>query len=176
MKRAYDYAEKGCCVLQQPEILSSAAFGAVISPKRGNLAVGLGHKGLQFFFKQLIRCFGSGGRRRRCRTGIDRCRAVRIAEVAPGRAVLSGGLCFQPLDGEVNFAVVRIDDDNLYFLSFSQVSADIADVGVGYLRDMYTSDNGNCRRWSQKGNCAETLHSKAGQYYRPDGFLRYHPD
>ena len=110
-------------------------------PHGGKLGIGLGHEGLQLFFKQLICGLGSGGRRgcRPGRPGLGRCLTLGrcAAEIAPGRGRLSLGLGFQTLDGKIDLAVFRADDYDLHILAFGQEGTDIADVSVGHLRDMY---------------------------------------
>ena len=46
-------------------------------------------------------------------------------------------LGLQPLHGQVDLAVLRADDHDLHILTFGQMLADVADIGVGHLRDMY---------------------------------------
>ena len=127
--------------MQQPFGLSSSALGAVVrvSLDGGDLAVGFRHEGLQLFFKKLICGLGRGrgDRGRTGRAGSTLLRAAVVAEIAPGRAVLPLGSGFQTLDGQVDLAAFGADDHDLYILTLCQVLTDIADIGVGHLRDMY---------------------------------------
>ena len=61
------------------------------------------------------------------------------ALAAPVFPILPLRLGLQTLDGQIDLAVVRTDDHDLYILPFGQVLANIADVGVGHLRNMYHS-------------------------------------
>ena len=60
--------------------------------------------------------------------------ALTALEIA---VALSLGLGLQTLDGQVDFAVFGADDHDLYILAFGQMLADIADICVGYLGNMY---------------------------------------
>jgi len=118
--------------------LSSAAFGAVVGvlPDGRDLTVGLRHKSLQLFFKKLVGSFGRGGRCGRGAGGSG-LTGGSAAEIVPGCAAFPLGLGLQPLDGQVDLAIVCADDHHFHILTFGQVLADVADIGVGNLRNMY---------------------------------------
>ena len=150
--------------------LSSPAFGAVVGilTAGGDLTVGLGHKGLQLLFKQLVGSLGSGGRDGCASLGpllggtvevlallsgleLPALRPVAGAEIIGPAGILSLGLGLQTLDGQVDLAVFIADDDHLHILALGQVLADIADIGIGYLGNMYHA--GLILR--QRDKCAE---------------------
>ena len=111
----------------------------------GQLAVRLGHEGLQLFLEQLIRGLGSRGLNR----GPLRTVLALILEAAfpPGgvaapeivgtAGILALGLGLQTLDGQVDLAVLGTDDYYLDLLTLGQVLADVTDIGVGHLGNMY---------------------------------------
>jgi hypothetical protein len=115
--------------------LSSAALGAVVAilPNGGNLTVGFGHKSLQLLFKKLIRSLG--GSRRHGSPGFPILLAA--GSLAVLGLTLTDGLRLQTLDGQIDLSVFKADDLNLNLLTFGQVLADIADISVRHLRDMY---------------------------------------
>ena len=108
-----------------------------------DLAVRFAHKCLQLLFKQLIRGLGSG-RRSGSALGTGLCGSTLTAVIAifSAEIVVAGRtfplrLGFQTLDGKIDLAIVCADYHDLYVLTFGQMLADIADVGIGYLRNMY---------------------------------------
>ena len=115
--------------------------------QRGELAVGLGHKLLQPLLKELIGSLGcgrSGGGGRTALAGGAVGVAVPVAGVAGiivcpeiGAVVVPLGLRLQTLHGQIDFAVIQRNNHDLHILAFGQECTDIADVGVGYLGDMY---------------------------------------
>ena len=124
-------------------VLSSAALGAVVSAHGGELGVRFGHKGLQLFLKELVSSLGRGGLHR-SRTLLLRAVLRIVATFPTGRgltagtgSVLPGRLGLQPLDGQIDLAVFVADDNDLHILSLSQMGTDVADIGIGDLRDMY---------------------------------------
>ena len=123
----------------------------MVSAHGGKLAVGLGHEGLQSFFKQLVGTLG-GYRLLGCGPlGLALGTLLEIAVIPPGRSrgsiivaeivgagcIFPGLLGLQTLDGQIDLAVFIADNDDLHILTLSQMGADVADVGIGNLRNMY---------------------------------------
>ena len=58
------------------------------------------------------------------------------------RIIASGGIStlgpgFQTLDRQIDFSVLISDDHDLHILTFGQVLANVTDIGIGNLRNMY---------------------------------------
>ena len=122
-------------------MLSSAALGPVIGilPDGRDLAVRLRHKLLQLLLKELIGSLGCCGGRR-CLplgTGLLRLLTFPTAEIAGSGLILSLGLGLQALNGQIDLAIFIADDHHLHILALGQMLADVADEGVGHLRNMY---------------------------------------
>jgi len=136
--------------MQQPgSESSSSALGAVVSPHGRELGVGLGHECLQLFLKQLIRSLGCSRLHRRT-LGTLLCLGLILETAAlpagcpiaaeiigSGAIVFALGLGLQSLDGQIDLAIVRTNDHDLYVLSLCQMLADVTDIGIRHLRNMY---------------------------------------
>ena len=136
---------------EQPDFLSSSALGAMVSPDGGQLGVGFGHECLQLLLKQLVRGLGSGRLHRGSgalrtvilvlgtvlETAFGAGRTVTGAETTLTGCVLTLRLGFQTLDGQIDLAVLVANDHDLHILTLGQMLADIADIGVGHLGNMY---------------------------------------
>ena len=79
-----------------------------------------------------------------------------IAEIV---AALSGGtftlrLSLQALDGKIDLSVVGADNGDFYILTFCQMLADIADIGIGHFRNMYQTGLvvGKCHKGTEIGD------------------------
>ena len=150
-----------------PSSSASAALIGILA-HTGELAVGLGHEGLQLLFKQLVCSFGSSRLYRSTLGTVIPVFPVLIA-VFPGLeiaafpvliaafsalevsafptlesalpaleiAALSLRLGLQALDGQVDFSVVGADDHDLHILTLGQMLADVTDICVGHLGNMY---------------------------------------
>ena len=128
----------------------------------GELVVGLGHERLQLFLKQLVSRLGGGGLHGGALGAVLRRGGIfpPVAAVLTGRAavvpvpisaVLTLGLGFQALDGQVDLAVFQTNDHDLHVLALGQVLPDIADVGIGDLGNMYHA----CLSLRQGDECAK---------------------
>ena len=112
---------------------------------RRDLAVRFAHELLELLLKQLIGSLGRRGRSGCSTLGTILGRRIVLTTgctAAEIIAALSGGcfplgLGFQPLDGQIDLAAIQADDHDFHFLTFGQMLADIADVGICHLRNMY---------------------------------------
>ena len=113
-----------------------------------NLAVRLGHEGLQLLFEELVGSLGGSGLHGSCPLGTVLRTVLILAAFPAGRivvaaeAALAGSavplrLGLQTLDGQINLAVLIADDHDLHILALGQMLPDVADVGIGDLGNMY---------------------------------------
>ena len=153
--------------------LSSAALGTVLGIllDGGDLAVGLRHESLQLLLEELVSGLGSGGGH-----GVGTLRTVlalmlaaltgragmiaavvALAEVTAAEIAALTGRVFaglaglQTLDGQIDLAVIGADDHDLHILTFGQMLANVADIGIGNLRNMYQT----CLILRQRNKCAK---------------------
>ena len=121
----------------------------MVGTDAGELGVGFGHKGLQLILKDLVSGLGSGRldgsplRPALLGTGLEAAfpalgTIIALAEAALGpTGIFALGLGLQTFDGQVDLAVFIADDHHLHILTLGQMLADVADIGVGDLRNMY---------------------------------------
>ena len=126
-----------------------SALGAVIRTDGGKLRVGLGHECLQLLFKQLVSGLGCSRLYRRTlgtglglallgiETGITASTVIGAEIAITALSILTLGFCLQTLDGQIDLAVFIADDHDLHILTLGQMLTDVADIGIGNLRNMY---------------------------------------
>ena len=118
----------------------------------GELGIGLRHESLQLFLEQLVSRLGCRGLHGSALgTGLALTlilvatltgSTVIIIVIGAEAAIVSGRtfplrLGLQTLDRQIDLAVIIGDDHDLHILTLGQMLADIADVGIGHLRNMY---------------------------------------
>ena len=154
---------------EQPDFLSSSALGAVVGPDGGELGIRFGHECLQLFLEQLVSGLGCSRLHGSAALGAGLLGPVLILEtgvlptgstvaatevVGPGGGIFTLGLGLQALDGQVDFAVFVADDHDLHILTLGQMLADVTDIGIGNLRNMYHAGLvfGQCDKCAEIGD------------------------
>ena len=121
-------------------MLSSAALGPMVGVLTDgrDLAVRLGHELLKLLLEELVSGLGFRGwcGRGTGRTVLEIGRALSGTEIASG-GIFPLGLCFQPLDGQIDLTAIGVDDHDLYILALGEMLTNVADKGIGNFGNMY---------------------------------------